>query len=102
MTINDPFITYNKIFFNTVHVLGRELNSLVHVILFQQWRLFPFLASAFVVEHFSKTLVDHFAEFRIDAMSGGADADRMVSGPSSQCTYLISSLLFQQIISEIN
>ncbi|KAF2358453.1 Acyl-CoA dehydrogenase/oxidase N-terminal and middle domain [Trinorchestia longiramus] len=35
-----------------------------------QWRLFPHLACAYVLDHFSKTFSDHYADFRMQMISG--------------------------------
>lgn len=37
-------------------------------LLFQQWRLIPYLAAAYVFEHFSKSLFMNFVEFQIGQM----------------------------------
>lgn len=38
-------------------------------LLFQQWRLIPYLAAAYVFEHFSKSLFMNFVEFQIGQMT---------------------------------
>lgn len=48
----------------------------------QQWRLFPYLAAAYVLEYFSQKLFLDFVEFRIAQILGDTK-DRLVSSNTS-------------------
>lgn len=41
------------------------MQSLTVVFLLQQWRLIPYLAAAYVLEHFTKSFFLDFAEFQM-------------------------------------
>lgn len=43
-------------------------NHHMYSLIFQQWRLIPYLAAAYALEHFSKSIFLHFVEFQIGQM----------------------------------
>lgn len=45
--------------------------------MFQQWRLFPYIAATYAMDNFTKTFHKLFAEFRME-MLDATDKDRVV------------------------
>lgn len=53
----------------------------------QQWRLFPYLAALYVLDHFSKTFFMNFVELRVGLMMGTEDQRQVghKAKPSHNC-----------------
>lgn len=65
--------------------------------LFQQWRLIPFLAAAYALEHFTRSIFMDFVEFRIGQAMRLKD-DRQVSSDGCMGVYPnLESLKIQRL-----
>ena len=54
---------------------GEELPVIEYQL--QQWRLLPYLAALYVLDHFARTFFNNFVELRVGMMVGNED-DRQV------------------------
>lgn len=60
-----------------------NLTPILCLVFFQQWRLIPYLAAAYALEHFTKSIFMNFVEFQIGQVMRDK-SDRQVSEHKGQ------------------
>lgn len=63
------------------------------LLLLQQWRLFPYIATAYALDTFAKTFNKNFYDFRMESLSS-SDKDRLVRlGREQEALLCLHSLI---------